>query len=89
MKIENLKELQKLVKLCRKLGIENIEVDGVKLQLAELPKPLRRQGKSQSIPIGDNVGSLTETDKIDIPQLTDEQLLFWSVAAQPDPASEQ
>lgn len=83
MKIENLKELQKLIDLCHKNNIMNIEVDGIKLELGARPtKAVRRRkevllqdpktGTIESIPIKE-VAQQIATDA-----LTPEQLLMWS-----------
>lgn len=37
MKIENLDELDKLISLCRKRGVSNIEIDGMKFELGNAP----------------------------------------------------
>lgn len=63
MKIESPEQLETLVKLCRKLGVEGIEVDGIKLTLKEPPK---RNRKSK------------ESEEVNEDVMTDDQLLFWS-----------
>ena len=37
MKVDNLKDLEKLIKLCRKTGIHSIKVDGMEFELGALP----------------------------------------------------
>lgn len=67
MKIENLEQLQELIKLCRKNAIAAIEVDGIKLDLSETPKRTRKK-------------KFEERDtNIETPDaLTADELLFWS-----------
>lgn len=66
MKIDNIKDLQALVKMCRKTGIKSIEVDGVKLQLGDEPISKKRN-------------AAIETDKIEVDkQYSEEELMFWS-----------
>lgn len=38
MKIESLKELQKVIALCRKTGVQSIKVDGIELILGAEPR---------------------------------------------------
>lgn len=70
MKIDTLKDLKALVQLCRKQGIDSIEVDGVKLELGDAPvskNELRNEATSDNIDTG--------------PQYTDEETLLWSSTA--------
>lgn len=64
MKIENLKELHALVKLCRKAGINAIEVDGVKLSLGDAPAP--------------QLGPQDTKDPVVEDTYNDQDVLFWS-----------
>lgn len=66
MKIESLKDLEAIIKLCRKTGVASIEVNGIKLELgAEAPKRLKSERSS---------------DPITTQEYTPEQLLMWSSA---------
>jgi hypothetical protein len=91
MKIENLKQLQKLIAVCRKTGVQSIKVDGIEFHLGQLPNTSRPVDRLKSfvspeadiaVPIyngGDFTGQSTEIqDKIDTSELTDEQLMMWS-----------
>ncbi len=78
--IESLKDLEKLLKLCRKQGVTKIDLGTVKLELGELPiersvSAEREESESpyQGFPTGD---------------LTPEQLMFYSAGGLPqdDPA---
>lgn len=64
MKIDNLKDLQALVKYCRKAGIASIEVDGIKLAIGASPKKLAAE----------------ESKEVNEKTYTDEEMLFWSSA---------
>lgn len=66
MKIDSLEALEGIVKLCRKLNVESIEIDGVKLALGSAPAPRKRKGKADDSEIESN-------------ELSDEQVQFWSV----------
>lgn len=67
MKIDNLADLKALIKMCRKEGIQSIEVDGVKLSLGDAPSASRRL-KSEKLaePINE------------MPSYTEEELMTWS-----------
>lgn len=84
MKINDIKDLKKLIQLCQSQGVRAIEVDNIKLELNELP---RKQPRYKYIPDSAMTPSLSNVDEnIQIPQssiptdeLTEEQLLNWSV----------
>jgi len=86
MNISNFKDLEKLIKLCRKTGVEIIEVDGIKMQLSHLPVMDKSTHKSRNPVIVDesafDPGHITvpqmPIDSIDTDELTDEQKLFGS-----------
>jgi hypothetical protein len=94
MVIKDLKELQKVIQTCRKLGVQSIEIDNVKLQLGSLPTKPIKINKTQDLGAfpeadvkvpqynGQNlVDSVTENsppDKIETDELTEEQLMFYS-----------
>ena len=63
MKIENLGELKKLLKLCHEQGVHSIEIDGIKMQIGA------PEAKS-------NVEAATELQND--AQYSDEELLMWS-----------
>lgn len=77
----NLKELEKLIKLCRKQGVESVRFDGIELHLgaAPMPKAISHKAKARTttaIP-GAEAFSMPDIDTPD--ELTPEQLLNWSV----------
>lgn len=77
--IENLKELEKLLKLCRKQGVLEIKFGTVEFKLGDLPQEVGAQS------------SIDESDPLkNFPQgeLTPEQLMFYSSGGAPenDPA---
>ncbi len=65
MKIENLEQLEAVVRFCRKQGISSIEIDGVKLAISEQPKRTRKVKEAQ--------GEVETPDT-----LSEQDLLFWS-----------
>lgn len=88
MVVDNLKELQKLIKACRALGVDKIEIDGIKLELGALPSTRKAhklvtalQEANEFHDIG-GIGASTpvpQPDLIHMPDaLTPEQLLNWS-----------
>ncbi len=90
MKIENLKQLQKLIALCRKTGVEAIEIDGIKMNIGPAPKATRKQTPveydipeaSIKIPQYNPVVKEVVADVIKTDGLTDEELLFYSASGQ-------
>lgn len=62
MKIDTLKDLEAMLKVCRKQGVTAISVDGIALSLGDVPEP--KNVKTEEIP--------TEGG------YTDEELMFWS-----------
>jgi hypothetical protein len=67
--VENLKDLEKLLRLCRKQGVSLIEWGGVKLTLGDLPpspaisQPVEEPSLLESLPEG---------------FLTPEQIMYYS-----------
>lgn len=68
MKIESLKDLEALVKMCNKHGVSTITVDGVTMQLDGPPEAVKANELKTEEPGNTN-------------QYTDEQLLMWSAGA--------
>ena len=80
--IKDLKELQKLFKICRENGVESIKFDNVEVYLR--PGFVAQASKNTRKSI--NLDNLANTDDIKVPlpyihepdQLTEEQKLFGS-----------
>lgn len=81
MKLDNLKDLEKLIKLCQKTGVSSIKVDGVELTI-----PLR-DTKSRHVTqhVTQQFNGTFDPGPIAAPEifessdeLTDEQKLFYS-----------
>lgn len=66
--IKDLDELQKLLKLCRKQGVQDIKLGDCHITFGELP---RKQAAS------------TESDDPETEELTPEQMMFFSVGGAP------
>lgn len=64
MTIQNIKELAKIVDLCRKKGIDSIRIDNIEIKLGRIERRLTKKEQ--------------DADLIDKPQLSEEDLLFWS-----------
>lgn len=65
MNITSLKELSKLIDLCRKKGVESLELSGIKLNLSK-DAPPKKLNSEQS------------KEAVEEPQYTDEEMLLWS-----------
>jgi hypothetical protein len=67
------KELKKLVKTCRSLGINHYKGEGFEFTLGDAPeKPKRITAKS--------VTNHEQPEEIESDTLTEDQLLMWSVS---------
>lgn len=64
MTITNIKELSRLIDLCRKKGIESVEIDNIKLKLGRIEPKLNKKDKTPELQA--------------MPELSDEDYLFWS-----------
>lgn len=66
----DLKNLSKTIALCRKTGVTELEVDGIRIKLS--PDVPHRSRKNKGPELVD-----------DTPQYTEEELLTWSVTGIP------
>lgn len=62
MKIENLPDLKKLLKVCQDFGVHTIEIDGIKMRIS---------GTS-------NVPEVADKTPASNPEISDEDMLLWS-----------
>jgi hypothetical protein len=81
--INNIKDLDKLISLCRKRGVTSIKVAGVELVLSE-QTPAKTYTRSTKTQLKEQLASpgftgITETTKILTDELDPETLLFYSV----------
>lgn len=82
MNLPDLKQLDKLLTLARKHGVEHIKVGDMEFKLGEVVQPTSKsRGKAASA-----VGPLSDPGPIGIPTDTpsEEDLLFWSASGQLD-----
>jgi hypothetical protein len=73
MKIDSLKQLEQLIKLCRKTGVVEIKADNIDLKLGITPYKARRRAQSDD-PMADL--------KIPVPNITDAISAAKQAAAQ-------
>ncbi len=77
MELKSLKELDKLMLLCRKRGVKAIKIDNIEFTI-EIDEPVHSHIAS-ALPEIYTPGGISESTKIETPDiLTDEQLLFYS-----------
>lgn len=69
MKIETMGQLEALVRMCRKIGVFQIEVEGMKLVISEQPKRARKGKTAPEASTEPTVENMSESD-----------LLFWSAS---------
>lgn len=95
MKIEGLKDLKQIVKLCRDQGVSSIEVDGIKLTLGPAPKPeykpqeqvidpLENAQVPTYTPVHQESAQETAARLTKEAGMTEEQLLHWSAVGPTD-----
>lgn len=76
MTISSLKELEKLVRSCRKLGVESITIDGISLKLGDEPQARLVKSAVKTTRVA------TTIEDIDTPdEPTEEQLMYYSSGA--------
>jgi hypothetical protein len=89
VKLADLKDLEKAIKLCRKLGVDVLKVDTVEFHLGQMPTTIQPTAKraiklDQVNPGMQAPGGITEdliiptTPGFEATGLTDEQMLFYS-----------
>lgn len=93
MDIKTIKDLDKLLKLCRKNGIETIKLGDIELTLNPnfLSYPRTEPKARITAPRVLAPGGITEEAQVQVDtevltqeELTDEQKLFWSVGGSPN-----
>jgi len=92
VKLDTLKDLKRVIKLCRSEGVDSIRIDNVEIHLAQLPvkRPTTTQQLGDATTFSTIYTSNNITDETIIPtfdDLTEEQKLFYSaVPHDQDPA---
>lgn len=76
--IKDLKELEKLLKLCRKQGVTDIKLGDVELKLGELPAESNGRQTSVETPTDNPYANFPDGE------LTPEQLMFYSAGGKPE-----
>ena len=72
MELPNVKELEKLLKMCRKQGITELEMQGMHFKFGDLPKDNGAEEAEIEIPQG----------------ISNEDMLYWSSQPDPLAARE-
>lgn len=75
--ITNLKDLEKLLKLCRKQGVLEIDLGSVKLKLGNLPQAVESVGEQDEIESDNPYANFPSGP------LSPEQLMFYSSGGKP------
>lgn len=85
MKLESIKDLDKLMILCRKRGIKTFKLDNIEFVLADVEYTEARPKSKTSV----ELQPLTNTDSLNIQtdSLTEEQMLMWSAQGHEEPVS--
>ncbi len=64
--IKDIKELEKLLKVCRRQGIDHLKMEGIEVKFGEMP-------------LKSDPRSATDDDDVPSDELTPEQLAFYAV----------
>lgn len=84
MKIDTIKQLKSVIELCRKSGIDSIEIDGIKIDFGMSPESASistEQPQETFIPGGVDQDTPIKLDEA-WEKLTDDQKLYYSVTDQ-------
>lgn len=80
MTIQSIKELDKLMQLCRKRGVRSIKIDNIEFYI-ETESEAPTKAMTELAPDVFDPGTIPPPTKIDTPdELSEEQLLMWSSA---------
>ncbi len=84
MTLNSLKELDKLMVMCRKRGVKSITIDGVTFHMSdqELADTQNRVISTSVTQEGITPGGITADTKIVTDELTEDQLLFYSARSE-------
>lgn len=83
MKVENRQELEKLIKLLRKMGVESIKTDGLELNLRDQEPPSKYKARQDSAPSAAGPRRPSTDEEI----TEQEKILFWSSSGLADSES--
>ena len=75
MKIESLKELDKLMLMCKKRGVDSITIDGITFHITVDVPEMKTSYSTAAPTISTGISADT---KIVTDELTEEQLMFYS-----------
>lgn len=79
MNLPDLKELSRVIALCRKQGVKSIKIDNVELTLHDVaPTPTKRR---KQVKLPENLGS---DDQYTSEEPTELDMLFYSAGGVPD-----
>lgn len=79
MEIKNLKELQKLIQLCRKQGVDKLKLGETEIWLGAVPYKHTKDTSVDTYKSAFDPGQLVPMDeKIATQELTEEELLYYS-----------
>lgn len=84
--LPDLKELQKLIALCRKTGIKTVKIGELELTLSDEVPVSKPRGKAAKKAEQTEESKLSEFDSWEA--LSDEDKLFYSSTSQPAPKEE-
>jgi hypothetical protein len=81
--VKDIKDLEKLLKMCRKQGVQSIRWGDVEFHLGDIPSPVVPTAKRLPTPAPFIPGGVDADTKILTDELTEEQMLYWSTGIDP------
>ena len=88
MDLPDLKQLAKVIALCRKTGVTKLECGTLRLELGDEPQPKTRAIKAERTPV-ENTDTLNPYANFPDRILTQEELVYFSAGGMPNPEPEQ
>jgi hypothetical protein len=89
VKIESIKDLEKVIRVCRKTGVDIVKIGDIEIVLDKSfktsprrVKALKTEVKGIPLPGGIDADTKIEVPDIQTDELTDEQLMFYSAGAE-------
>lgn len=74
----DIKTLNKLAKVCRRLGITHLKTDDVEIHLSGEVVPARTRTRRQATPVNESIFNEPDAFTQQKMALTENDLLFWS-----------
>jgi CO dehydrogenase/acetyl-CoA synthase delta subunit len=91
VEIKSQKDLEKLIRMLRKQGVEAIKIDNIELHLGKMPLKASSRPKAMSysapeesikVPQFNGITTTEASDSVETDELSEEELLFYSATGE-------